>query len=70
LFRSALEGGSDESAMPGWLHRAARRRRLLQLGLSLTEQMATPTYELDAILAVDTVVHEWEADEQERASKG
>jgi hypothetical protein len=32
--------------------------------------MATPTYELDAILAVDTVVHEWEADEQERASKG
>jgi hypothetical protein len=32
--------------------------------------MATPTYELDAILAVDTTVLEWEAEQRERESKG
>lgn len=59
----------DDRAFPGWLRRAMRRRRLLALGVSLSEQMATATRELDAILAVENVAVQVENDRMERARR-
>lgn len=42
--------------IPWWVRRANRRRTLLGLGVSLTEQAAYPARELDELLRVNTVI--------------
>ena len=52
--------------LPSWVHRAVRRRALLTLGVSLTEQAELPARELDEIVHVDAV---YRAEEQRRAEE-
>ena len=52
--------------LPSWVHRASRRRALLNLGVSLTEQADLPARELDEILRVDDV---YTAEQQRRSDE-
>ena len=52
--------------LPSWVHRAVRRRTLLRLGVSLTEQAELPARELDEIMRVDDV---YTAEQQRRAEE-
>lgn len=54
--------------IPLWIHRAERRRRLLALGVSLTEQQTFSTRELDEILAVQQTHQDAENDAQKKQS--
>jgi len=56
--------------IPLWTRRAVQRRRLLLLGVSLTEQADMPARDLSEVLAVDDVYLKHQAEEQERANRG
>lgn len=52
------------------MHRAERRRRLLELGVSLSEQAAWSTRELDELLAVAEVRARHANDQMKEVSRG
>lgn len=49
--------------LPAWMRRAVRRRQLLLLGVSLTEQAELPALELDQLMLVHQT---YQAEEQRR----
>lgn len=56
--------------IPAWVRRAVRRRQLLLLGVSLTEQNELPARELDELLHVHAVYVDEQNAREEAASKG
>lgn len=59
----------DQSLIPRWVHRAARRRSLLALGLSLADVAALPVREADELLAVDAVFVRVQNEQNEKAGR-
>jgi hypothetical protein len=51
------------------MSRAVQRRRLLMLGVSLTEQAEMSARDLSEVLAVDDVYLKHQAEQQEKANR-